>query len=376
MSEMNASLMSGEIFGDHVAPLITKDPSFLPAIWCFASSGSLCKQVRSIDTQVKVAVGSLLKVPFDFAHWQTVAAEKYPKGLPQPHSDDPTQWLFKGEIATSTDPLQVAVARLLGYRWPDQPAGPDAVDRLAVSNGIVCLPGVRGEPPGAERLLEVLRAGYSGKWSNAVLGKLLTDAGCKAGATLHDWLIQSFFDQHCKRFHQRPFIWHVWDGRKDGFSCLVNYHKLNHKALENLTYSYLGDWITAQTAAARAGKTAADLRLAAAQQLQEKLKLILVGEPPHDIFVRWKSLSGQPIGWNPDLNDGVRMNIRPFVTAGVLRKNPNVKWTKDRGKEPERDKAEFPWFWDGDTPKGDRVNDVHLTNAQKQAARARRKGAK
>jgi predicted RNase H-like HicB family nuclease len=39
----------------------------------------------------------------------------------------------------------------------------------------------------------------------------------------------------------------------------------------------------------------------------------------------------QPIGWNPDLNDGVRMNIRPFVQAGILRKNPNIKWTKDRG---------------------------------------------
>ena len=28
-------------------------------------------------------------------------------------------------------------------------------------------------------------------------------------------------------FHQRPFVWHIWDGRKrDGFHALVNYHKL------------------------------------------------------------------------------------------------------------------------------------------------------
>ena len=83
--------------------------------------------------------------------------------------------------------------------------------------------------------------------------------------------------------------------------------------------------------------------------MQEKLKLILAGEPPYDIFVRWKPLAEQPIGWHPDLNDGVRLNIRPFVEAGILRKNPNIKWTKDRGKEPERDKDEFPWFWNGDT---------------------------
>ncbi len=69
------------------------------------------------------------------------------------------------------------------------------------------------------------------------------------------------------------------------------------------------------------------------------------------------------------MNDGVRMNIRPFVLAGILRKTPNIKWTKDRGKEPERDRDEYPWFWDGSDPVGDRVNDVHLTNAQKQVAR-------
>jgi hypothetical protein len=65
----------------------------------------------------------------------------------------------------------------------------------------------------------------------------------------------------------------------------------------------------------------------------------------------------------------VLLNIRPCMMAGVLRKNPNIKWTKDRGTAPRRDKLEFPWFWDGDTFKGERVNDRHLTNAEKQAAR-------
>jgi len=43
-----------------------------------------------------------------------------------------------------------------------------------------------------------------------------------------------------------------------------------------------------------------------------------------------------------DLNDGVRMNIRPFVQAGILRRPPNIKWTKDRGTEPKRPKEEYP----------------------------------
>ena len=57
----------------------------------------------------------------------------------------------------------------------------------------------------------------------------------------------------------------------------MNYHKLTHKLLDNLTYSYVQDWINLQAADARGGKPGADLRLAAAQAFQEKLKLILAG---------------------------------------------------------------------------------------------------
>jgi hypothetical protein len=246
------------------------------------------------------------------------------------------------------------VARLLGYRWPDQET--DQLDALADADGIVPIPGVKHEAPAVERLREVLRAAFGSEWSTSLEHKLLTESGAISGGSLDDWLRNGFFEQHCKRFHNRPFLWHIWDGHKDGFSCLVNYHKLDHKALENLTYSYLADWITAQS---RSDSVGADLRLAAAQALQAKLKLILAGEPLHE----------QALGWHPDLNDGVRMNIRPFALAGILRKNPNIKWTKDRGNEPERDKEEYPWFWPGGTFKGDRVNDVHITNAQKQDAR-------
>ncbi len=92
----------------------------------------------------------------------------------------------------------------------------------------------------------------------------------------------------------------------------------------------------------------------AALKLKEKLEAILKGEPPYDIYVRWKPLHEQPIGWDPDLNDGVRLNIRPFVTAGVLRRKFTIHWKKDRGKNP-----------DG----SERLNDLHFTRAEKEAAR-------
>ena len=95
----------------------------------------------------------------------------------------------------------------------------------------------------------------------------------------------------------RPFIWHIWDGRKDGFAALVNYHQLDRPTLGKLTYSYLGDWSERQAAGVREDVAGAEERLAAARELQRRLGLILEGGPPYDIFVRWKALAEQPIGW-------------------------------------------------------------------------------
>ena len=134
--------------------------------------------------------------------------------------------------------------------------------------------------------------------------------------TLEGWLADRAFRQHCILFNQRPFLWQVWDGMKDGFSAFLYYHRLNRAALDKLTYTLLGDWI--RTAKGE-GQTA---RLERAQQLQQALAKIIEGGEPFDIFVRWKPLAAQPIGWDPDLDDGVRLNIRPFMTAGILREQP------------------------------------------------------
>lgn len=262
--------------------------------------------------------------------------------------------------------------------------------KFADGEGIVCIPSVRGEEPAAERLLALLAACGSG-----ILPLIQSAAGSRSHLDLDDWLRNGFFEEHCKLFHDRPFVWHIWDGRKrDGFHALVNYHNLcegggkGRKLLESLTYSYLGEWITRQKDGVKRGEGGAEDRLAAALDLQKRLEAILEGEPPFDIFVRWKPLSQQPIGWEPDINDGVRVNIRPFLAsdmpngragAGVLRYKPNVKWTKDRGKEPDRPKADYPWFWGwdgktedflgGKTFDGNRWNDCHYTIKAKQAAR-------
>jgi hypothetical protein len=410
MRQLPASIYLGSVYDNSAAVIIPHREELIPAIWCFCSSPEYAIEVRKINQKVQVANSTLVKVPFDLAKWQAVAEEKYPDGLPKPFSSDPTQWLFKGHPHKSDNPLQVAVARLLCYQWPRQtgssfpdcPAlGADGLERHADDDGIVALSSINREDAAAPRIRALLKDAYGADWRDGTTERnLLADAG-HGDSTLEEWLRDSFFEEHCKLFHHRPFVWHIWDGERDGFHALVNYHRLaapngeGTRLLQKLAQTYLGDWIARCEADVKNDKPNAHKLLKAAKDLQADLLKILEGEAPHDIFVRWKPLHEQSIGWEPDINDGVRLNIRPFLTvrdvgkkgAGVLRSKPNIKWDKDRGSEPQRPKAQFPWFWSclpEDKPDhvtdfaggaeftGERWNNLHYTLAAKKATRSRK----
>ena len=438
IGDLTEFLYDGEVFDDNVGILASHDVASIPAVLCFCASGEHAALLRRIDQKLNVTAATLVKVPFDLDHWTKVGAERYPNGLPEPYSDDPTQWIFHGDPCRSVvwneeskrtdhgtpriDPtvLHVAVARLLGYRWPaeldpDMRLAPEqrevatdceAFTTFADADGIVCISAARGEAKAADRLRAVLAEAYGDHWSAATERALLTATPTKGKPprSLDDWLRDRFFREHCQLFHNRPFVWHIWDGRRDGFHTLVNYHRLSgpdgegRRTLEAVTYAYLGDWIARQRAGQTDGKPGADARLVSALDLRNQLERILEGEPPFDIFVRWKPLHRQAVGWNPDIDDGIRLNIRPFMRAelrkggragaGLLRWKPNLKWGEDRGKEPEQRRArrEFPWFWgypgEGSDAKrtdfraasgaefdGNRWNNLHYSRAAKRAAR-------
>jgi len=383
MSSLPATLYLGKIFPNTTPVIIPKSQSDLPAIWTFCSSTEFAVEIRRLNQKLSVDNGYVAKIPFNIEHWAKVAREKYPDTFPKPYSDDPTQWIFHGHPAQSSEPIQAAVARLLGYRWPvELDSAVELSDEARIwvkisesllpyadHDGIVCIPPVRGEASAADRLLNLLAAAYGDAWNGDKLSELLKHAD-HTGKSLETWLRDKFFAQHCTLFHHRPFIWHIWDGLRDGFAALVNYHKFDQKNLETLIYTYLGDWISRQKQDRDKGVDGAEEKLAAAENLKKRLELILEGDAPHDIFVRWKPIEKQAIGWDPDLNDGVRPNIRPFLSvpdvgkrgAGVLRDKPNINWNKDRGK----DVPSAPWYH---IFNGDRINDHHLTLAEKRAAR-------
>ncbi|WP_436637656.1 Eco57I restriction-modification methylase domain-containing protein [Microbaculum sp. FT89] len=378
MGDLGACLYEGTPFSESAATIIPHSDEHRAAIWAYVSSDEYCKRVREIDRALKVTNLTLAKVPFDLEYWTNIAKQEYPQGLPEPYSDDPTQWLFHGHPAKVTAGLavHVALARLCGYRWPaesdvDMRLSNEAKGWLARSeklpkgdnDGLLGVPAVASEKPLAGRLRTYLATAFDTNWSDALERRLVAEADetldkkAFKDDSLEAWLSDRAFRQHCTLFGQRPFLWHITDGLKDGFSVFVHYHRFDQAALRKLTYTLLGDWL------ARAKAEGNTLRYEKGRELQQVLEKVLEGEKPYDIFVRWKSLAQQPLGWDPDLDDGLRQNIRPFIKAGVLTHElSKILKDKDRGK----DVPSAPWY---PVFKGERRNDHHTTLDEKHAAR-------
>src|SRR5690606_6550503 len=286
-ARLPATLYSGSLFDNNVSVIVPHDQNNLPAVWSYISSIHFHDDVRSFNQQLKITDQSFVEVVFDLSHWQDVAAERYPNGLPKPYSDDPTQWIFHGHPQPAISPLQVAVARLVGYTWPAESddemelsdearawiARSKTLASHADKDGIVCIPPAGREASASDRLLNLLADAYGEDWSNDVLAQL-PPAADHAGKSPESGLRDKFLTQHCALVGHRPFVWHIWDGLRDGFAALVNYHKLDYKTLEALIYTYLGDWISRQKRDADNGVDGAQEKLAAAEVLKKRLELI------------------------------------------------------------------------------------------------------
>jgi len=218
-----------------------------------------------MNKKVSVNNGYFTKLPFELARWQRAAAERYPDGLPEPHSDDPTQWLFHGHprYAEAGTELHVALARLAGHPWP---AETDSEMRLSAearahtaenatlpeadADGLLALIPVLGERPLADRLRAYCAAAWGEAWTPSAEAALV--AACSERVkdkppkqlTLDAWLLTHAARQHARLFHDRPFLWWITDGRPDGFIVVAHYHRLTHANLERLAWTVLGDWIS------------------------------------------------------------------------------------------------------------------------------------
>ena len=162
--------------------------------------------------------------------------------------------------------------------------------------------------------------------------------GYKHAASIREWLENVYFDYHAALYKKRPVIWHMASsqGRAPfAFGALCHYHRFDANHMAKLRSSHLRDAIeTFRREAALAGREGRaedrielQARLEEAQALDRKLQAVQEGH--HDgpeggdrdyrILTPWKSADERPAGWDPDIDDGVKVNVAPLQKAGVLR---------------------------------------------------------
>ncbi len=225
------------------------------------------------------------------------------------------------------------VWRLLSY----------AVKRVveADEDGIVPFMPVSGEIALIDRVRRELSALFPDQDINQVEVDIANELkrkvkGYRRVQGIREWLEDVFFDYHASLYKKRPILWHIASsqGRSScAFGALVHYHKLDHDRLAKLRGSYLSDAIAhfrrEAGLAAQEGRAEDrqewQARLEEAEVLDQRLQWVQEGvngyPAPGDCRIRfpWKSEDALPVGWRPDLDDGVAVNILPLQTAGVLR---------------------------------------------------------
>ena len=162
--------------------------------------------------------------------------------------------------------------------------------------------------------------------------------GYKPAASIGEWLENVYFEFHAALYKKRPVIWHIASSQGSAsfaFGVLCHYHRFDANRIAKLRSSYLRDAIETfrrEAAVADREDRAEDrielqARLEEAQALDRKLQAVQEGhrEGPEGgdrdylILTPWKSAEERPTGWDPDIDDGVKINIAPLQKADVLR---------------------------------------------------------
>lgn len=162
--------------------------------------------------------------------------------------------------------------------------------------------------------------------------------GYRKCTSLDDWLANAWFEYHVSLYKSRPIYWHIASsqGTADcAFGALVHYHRFDKNRMAKLRASYMRDTIEelrrdaglADKAGRADDRIELQARLEEAQALDRRLQLIQEGhqegteggERDYRILTPWKAPNARPKGWDPDLDDGVKVNIAPLERAGVLR---------------------------------------------------------
>ncbi|MGA2451623.1 MAG: N-6 DNA methylase, partial [Polyangiaceae bacterium] len=240
------------------------------------------------------------------------------------------------------------------------------------SDGVIPLTEGAGEATLICRLRERLAEEFGGGHVAAVEREFEEIIGKPLGT----WLASDFFKRHASRFRKRPIVWQL-TSRPAGaesprgrgavrpaipFACLIYYHRLDGDTVPKLRSQYIGPLRTRlqtefvglenlkqRTPDQDARRVEVDADIEALRAFDARLEEVIVSGFDSDdleaILVeeplnQWTSRDGRAVApasrdafrfqerrYEPDLNDGVRVNIAPLQRAGLLA--ADVLATKD-----------------------------------------------
>jgi hypothetical protein len=258
------------------------------------------------------------------------------------------------------DYLTVMVLRLLGHRWPRQVEAGEPLPDWAEADGIIPLTEGTGEPVLIARVRARLAADFGPGNARAVEREFEEITG----TPLAVWLGAGFFQRHVSQFRKRPIAWQIQSAgpaagrgrasrRPPAFVCLVYAHRMDSGLLPRLRTQHVGplrqrleleladlERMGSRTGDQESRRAQLDETIGELGAFEELLESVsdrgfdcpalesIANSEPLD---RWTSRDGrttptstegefhsQERRYDPDLNDGVRVNIAPLQAAGLL----------------------------------------------------------
>ena len=213
----------------------------------------------------------------------------------------------------------------------------------ADEDGVVPFTSVADEPSLLDRVHNELAALFPDHDVNQIEVEITNELkksvkGYRKTNSIQEWLENVFFEYHVSLYKKRPILWHIASNQGTApfaFGALVHYHKFDKNRVAKLRAQYLRDAIEhfrrEAGLADKAGRSEERLdwqaKVEETQELDRKLQAVQEGqhegpeggERDFRILTPWKSPNERPQGWDPDLDDGVKVNIEPLQKAGILR---------------------------------------------------------
>jgi hypothetical protein len=206
-------------------------------------------------------------------------------------------------------------------------------------DGLVPLLQVAGEAPLLDRVHTELGKMFATRDVNEVEVEIVNELKRKVKAydradSIRQWLEDNYFAYHTSLYKNRPIFWHISSRQGRGpaaFSALVHYHRFDKDRLAKLRGVYLREALGVfRREAALAGQQGRaedrvewQAKVEEAEELDRRLQHLQEGfhhgTEDYRILTPWKAEKSRPKVWDPDINDGVKVNIEPLQRAGVLR---------------------------------------------------------